>query len=84
MADINCKSCRFFVKQEFLGQCRYFPTFNNKHEMDWCGQHQPTLEPEVKPETKPEPEKVYDINTDTFSDKPKRKYTRRQDAKASA
>jgi len=83
MAEQYCSSCRFFRKLEILGQCRLYPTYQNKHERDWCGQYQIGDTPVEKPVEKVE-KPVYDIVTDTFTEKPKRKYTRKQDAKASA
>lgn len=40
MNDVRCKSCRFFTQAEVMGLCRRFPETQNKHEMDWCGEHQ--------------------------------------------
>jgi hypothetical protein len=37
-----------------MGICRYNPQIQNKHETDWCGQHEPQLL-ELP---------VYDITTD--------------------
>ena len=43
MAEIDstntCKSCRFYVTGNLLGQCRRFPTFMNRHQNEWCGEH---------------------------------------------
>jgi hypothetical protein len=49
----------------------------NKHENDWCGEHvlAPTALVNVP---------VYDIMTDTVTEAPKRKYTRKKDAAAVA
>jgi hypothetical protein len=44
MADLNskesCNSCKFFLSQEndFMGSCRRFPTFQNRHGTEWCGE----------------------------------------------
>ena len=74
MADehSNCGGCRFFRDQQVMGVCRLYPHQQNKHESDWCGQHEPKT-------TK----KVYDITTDQMT-APKRKYVRKANAKASA
>jgi len=37
-----------------MGACRRYPEMQNKHEMDWCGEHQ------IKMVALP----VYDITTD--------------------
>ena len=56
--SIHCKSCRFFVPGNILGVCRRYPEMQNKHEMDWCGEHCPVVTV-----------KVYDIMTDTTVEK---------------
>ena len=76
MADehSNCGGCRFFRDQQVMGVCRLYPHQQNKHESDWCGQHEPKT-------TK----KVYDITTDQTTEAPqKRKYTRRSNDQAVA
>ena len=76
MADehSNCGGCRFFRDQQVMGVCRLYPHQQNKHESDWCGQHEPKT-------TK----KVYDITTDQITEAPqKRKYTRRSNDQAVA
>ena len=76
MADehSNCGGCRFFRDQQVMGVCRLYPHQQNKHESDWCGQHEPKT-------TK----KVYDITTDQITEAPqKRKYTRRSNDQAIA
>ena len=55
MSDVRYKTCRFFVTGQVMGACRRYPEMQNKHEMDWCGEHQ--LKQVV---TLP----VYDIMTD--------------------
>ena len=54
MSDVRCKTCKFFVTGQVMGACRRYPEMQNKHEMDWCGEHQ------IKMVTLP----VYDIMTD--------------------
>ena len=45
MADLNskesCNSCIYFLSQEndFMGSCRRFPTFQNRHGTEWCGEY---------------------------------------------
>ena len=53
MSDVRCKTCRFFTQAQVMGLCRRYPETVNKHEMDWCGEHQlaqtvaiPVLEPQ--------------------------------------
>jgi len=57
MSDVRCKSCRFFTQAQVMGLCRRFPETQNKHEMDWCGEHQliayePVPEPVHQPAAK--------------------------------
>lgn len=42
MSQVRCKTCRFFSQAQVMGLCRRFPESQNKHEMDWCGEHQLT------------------------------------------
>ena len=73
MSD-NCGGCLFFRDQQVMGVCRLYPQQQNKHESDWCGQHEPKT-------TK----KVYDITTDQTIEAPqKRKYIRKSNAQAVA
>ena len=57
MSDVHCKTCRFFINGQVIGGCRRYPTFQNKHEMDWCGEH---VEQTIKMVSLP----VYDIMSD--------------------
>ena len=80
MADehSNCGGCRFYRSQQIMGVCRLYPLQQNKHESDWCGQHQAR---EIKMVKLP----VYDITTDKTTEMPeKRKYVRKANAQASA
>lgn len=59
MTQVRCKTCRFFTQAQVMGLCRRYPETQNKHEMDWCGEHQlsvvlavPVLEPEQLVERK--------------------------------
>ena len=56
----NCGNCRFFRHQQIMGICRESPQQQNKHQNDWCGEHQ------IKMLTLP----VYDIMTDTTTQVP--------------
>ena len=50
----HCKSCRFFSMSQVMGLCRRYPKAENKHEMDWCGEHelaQAVSVPVIEPET---------------------------------
>jgi len=38
MPDGNCKSCRYFLNTEMMGQCRRFPTYQNRHANEYCGE----------------------------------------------
>ena len=38
MVDRNCKSCRHFLNTEVLGQCRRYPTYQNRHANEYCGE----------------------------------------------
>ena len=60
-----------------MGSCRRYPQMLNKHENDWCGEY---VENPVEVVKVP----VYDIMTDTITEAPKRKYTRKKDAAAVA
>ena len=59
MTQARCKTCRFFTQAQVMGLCRRYPETQNKHEMDWCGEHQlsvvlavPVVEPEQLVERK--------------------------------
>lgn len=34
----NCKVCRFFQDAGPMGVCRRYPTFQNRHITEWCGE----------------------------------------------
>ena len=57
MVDPTCLSCEFFRNAQVMGTCRRYPAPQNKHQNDWCGQHQPEQVEVVKLP-------VYDIMTD--------------------
>ena len=79
--DSNCGNCKFYRPQQIMGVCRLYPTQQNKHERDWCGQHLIVESQEVKVDLVALP--VYDITTDQITQPPKRKYKRKANAKAS-
>lgn len=74
----NCGGCKYFRSQQIMGVCRLYPQQHNKHESDWCGQHEAKA---VKMLNLP----VYDITTDQMTEAPqKRKYVRKANVKTSA
>lgn len=77
LAVSSCSTCLFFKNAQIMGSCRRYPQMLNKHENDWCGEH--TLAPMALVQMP-----VYDIMTDTVTEAPKRKYTRKKDAAAVA
>jgi len=79
--DSNCGNCKFYRAQQIMGVCRLYPTQQNKHERDWCGQHLIVESQEVKVDLVALP--VYDITTDQTTQPTKRKYERKSHAKAS-
>jgi len=44
MAVVNskdgCSSCIYFLStgNDFIGSCRRFPTYQNRHNSEWCGE----------------------------------------------
>jgi hypothetical protein len=44
MADVNskdaCSCCIYFqsTDNDFIGSCRRFPTYQNRHGSEWCGE----------------------------------------------
>lgn len=59
-SNINCGTCEYFRDAQVLGACRRYPTPQNKHQSDWCGEHK------IKMVLLP----VYDIMTDTTTEVP--------------
>lgn len=55
MVEPTCLTCEFFRNAQVMGSCRRYPAPQNKHQNDWCGEHQ------MKMLALP----VYDIMTDT-------------------
>ena len=51
MAENNCKTCVYFMGSN-LGSCRRFPTYQNRHENEWCGEFAKSLQAVAK--TSPE------------------------------
>jgi len=56
-SDSNCGNCKFFKNMQIMGLCRHSPQQQNKHQSDWCGQHQAQKADIIKLP-------VYDILTD--------------------
>lgn len=63
MVEPTCLTCEFFRNAQVMGSCRRYPAPQNKHQNDWCGEHQ------MKMLALP----VYDIMTDTTTMPPERK-----------
>ena len=38
MSGLNCKACVYFNDIGQMGQCRRYPTFQNRHHTEWCGE----------------------------------------------
>jgi hypothetical protein len=38
MSTLNCKACVYFNDIGQMGQCRRYPTFQNRHHTEWCGE----------------------------------------------
>ena len=38
MLKQNCKACVYFNDLGQMGQCRRYPTFQNRHYTEWCGE----------------------------------------------
>ena len=50
MSNINnknsCESCKYFANsQNILGSCQRFPSPQNKHQNDWCGEYSKLIDP---------------------------------------
>ena len=55
MSEVRCKTCRYFNNGIAIGTCRRYPEVQNKHGMDWCGEHSEQIMVSLP---------VYDIMTD--------------------
>ena len=40
MLKQNCKACVYFNDIGQMGQCRRYPTYQNRHYTEWCGEFQ--------------------------------------------
>lgn len=60
MADNNsspvCGACKFFLGNGDFGICRRFPSYEQRHASNWCGEHYPIpqvitqpVEPVIQP-----------------------------------
>ena len=38
MSGLNCKACVYFNDIGQMGQCRRYPTYQNRHHTEWCGE----------------------------------------------
>lgn len=45
----NCKACVYFNDIGQMGQCRRYPTFQNRHHTEWCGEHRAVAVVETLP-----------------------------------
>jgi len=70
MLKQNCKACVYFNDIGQMGQCRRYPTFQNRHYTEWCGEFEL-----VAVEISPIPE------VGVFSDAPKKRGRPAKDAK---
>ncbi len=43
MNEVTCSTCRFWIPSPVMGVCRRYPQVANKHERDWCGEHQASV-----------------------------------------
>jgi len=64
MLKQNCKACVYFNDIGQLGQCRRYPTYQNRHHTEWCGEFSPSV---VAVENLPVPE------AGAFSEPPKKR-----------
>lgn len=58
MRSVLCSTCRFWVPGQVMGACRRYPQVQNKHERDWCGEHQYAKNEFI--EERPQPEEQVD------------------------
>ena len=67
MPGANCKTCRFFSDLGMMGQCRRYPTFQNRHGTEWCGEHvfEPVDSVEPAPKRRGRPAK--EVSNDSTS-----------------
>jgi hypothetical protein len=70
MLKQNCKACVYFNDIGQMGQCRRYPTFQNRHYTEWCGEFEL-----VAVEISPIPE------VGVFSDAPKKRGRPAKEAK---
>ena len=54
MADNNsspvCGACKFFLGNGDFGICRRFPSYEQRHASNWCGEHYPIPHVVTQPE----------------------------------
>lgn len=74
MSVKNCKACDHFVDSgHTIGTCRRYPQFQTRSPNEWCGEFTPA------PYAEPVPEMLA-LPVVEMTEKPKRKYTRREKA----
>ena len=72
--DKSCKTCDHFVDSgHTIGTCRRYPQFQTRSPNEWCGEFTPA------PYAEPVPEMLA-LPVVEMTEKPKRKYTRREKA----
>ena len=65
MAGANCKSCRYFSDLGMMGQCRRYPTFQNRHGTEWCGEHVTESFEAIEPAPKRRGRPVKEVSNDS-------------------
>ena len=74
MLKQNCKACVYFNDIGQMGQCRRYPTFQNRHHTEWCGEFELVAIPET--------EDVLPVQeAGAFSEPPKKRGRPAKDAK---
>lgn len=53
MAETYCKTCRYFLIETNaqMGSCRRFPTYQNRHTTEWCGEFKVVVQHTDLPDT---------------------------------
>ena len=74
MLKQNCKACVYFNDIGQMGQCRRYPTYQNRHNTEWCGEFQLVAILETE-DVSPVPE------AGAFSEPPKKRGRPAKDAK---
>ena len=53
MAGTYCKTCKYFLIETNaqMGSCRRFPTYQNRHSTEWCGEFKVVVQHTDLPDT---------------------------------